>query len=194
MTDTQNETQRDALDVLGELLRPVGVVRLWRRGPRAAIVAMPETAVHEDGQAPPGQSDIGPARQAPVVEPESHAGGMQGLAQNHLRLGILAPDTAHQGTAFFRCLHEETVEDIEPIWNGASGFSVVDEMTWTLAFYLAEASSSDSLLWAQRRFQRWPAIIGAAGLLVRFAARGIRYRSGILPPRRSRVTSALALS
>jgi hypothetical protein len=84
--------------VAGNLLAPEV---LARTGPleERAIMAVPETAMHEDCRAPSRQHDVGTARESPIIEPETESAPMQTLSYDDLGARVSAPDACHHPAA-----------------------------------------------------------------------------------------------
>ena len=61
----------------------------------AALVAMPEAAVHEDDRVPFGEHDVGMAGQFGGMKAVAESEGVEGVAHKHLRLRVLRPNPAH---------------------------------------------------------------------------------------------------
>lgn len=61
----------------------------------AALVAVPEAAVHEDHSPVPGQHEVGPAGQVLAMQAVTQPVSVQVLADEQLGLGVLAPDAGH---------------------------------------------------------------------------------------------------
>jgi DNA (cytosine-5)-methyltransferase 1 len=65
---------------------------------------MPKGAIDEDGNAPSDPREVWCAWRATVVTPPAtHAGGVEGFAQDHLRAGVLSPDGGHDPAPLLRC-------------------------------------------------------------------------------------------
>lgn len=88
-----------ARDVAVELALPELAACLGSVG-QTAVVAVPETAVDEQGDMSAPEHDIGPARQIPRLQPISVAHRMQEPANGQFRPGVATPDAAHQGATF----------------------------------------------------------------------------------------------
>ncbi len=71
-------------------------------------MAMPETAVDENGHSPAPEDDVGFSRQILGMQPKPVTHRMQEPADRQLRAGIAALDAAHEGTAMLPAY------DIEP--------------------------------------------------------------------------------
>ena len=78
-------------------------VRLRHHEIPAALMPMPEAAVHEDHRAILAKHDVGPARQPTVVQPVAEAPAEQKPPHQHLRFGVLAADGRHVPVALFFC-------------------------------------------------------------------------------------------
>ena len=81
--------------VPGKFVRPELPVALGGGGALAALVPVPEAAMHEHHRAMPGQHDIRLAGEVRSLEPEAVASAVQQAADLTLRAGILAPDLRH---------------------------------------------------------------------------------------------------
>ena len=94
-------------DIAVEFRLPECHVGLRHRRRLAALVAVPEAAVHEDDRVPLGQHDVGVARQFGRMEAEAEAQGMQMASHDHLGLRVLRPNVAHHLAALLwsDCIH-----------------------------------------------------------------------------------------
>ena len=63
---------------------------------------MPEPAVHEEGELPARQNDVGSAWKVPSVEPEAQAQPVQNSPDCDLGGGIALPDPCHHFASFGR--------------------------------------------------------------------------------------------
>ena len=61
---------------------------------------MPETSVDQDHGAVPGEHEVGGAGKISAVEPKTEAESMRDAANDHLRLGVEAPDPGHDLATF----------------------------------------------------------------------------------------------
>lgn len=64
-------------------------------------MSVPETTVHENDCPIPGQDYVRCSGQGAVMETVAETGGVERLAQDQFRLGILAPDIRHHPAAYF---------------------------------------------------------------------------------------------
>lgn len=71
----------------------------WCCAVPAAAVPVPEAAMNENNSLVPRQNYVRPPGQAFPVQPEPVAHPVQQRSNNHFRLGVLAPDTAHVPTS-----------------------------------------------------------------------------------------------
>lgn len=78
-------------------IRGWGLVKIGGQTLDGDIMAVPETAVHEDAGAVFAQDDIGFAGQAVVVEAIAEAMMPQVATDDHLGFGVLALDRRHIG-------------------------------------------------------------------------------------------------
>ena len=123
-----------AFDVASELLRPELRPGLRDGGIPAAGMAMPEATMNEDGATMPRQNQIGPPRQAAVMQDVSETQAMQSLPQGQLRLGVLPPDPRHHARAG---LGVNDVDHPSALWHFGS-----------ILIYSAESSQADKAPWA----------------------------------------------
>ena len=82
-------------DVGVELALPVILAGRRVRGEAAALVAVPEAAVHEHGGLVLGQEQVRAPRQVLRVQAVAQAARVQRPTQRHLGLGVLAADRRH---------------------------------------------------------------------------------------------------
>lgn len=61
---------------------------------------VPEAPIHEDRCAVLRKDDVRPSWKIPAVEPEAISARMKTAADEHFRLGVLAPDAGHHFAAF----------------------------------------------------------------------------------------------
>ena len=92
-------------DVLLELLLPEGSAGLRIGRPATALVSVPETAVDEDRLPPGRETDVGGAGKVPAMQAVAESESVKQPPNDHLRLGVLRPDTRHEGAAIKRRLH-----------------------------------------------------------------------------------------
>lgn len=86
--------------VLRDLLRPeLGPRR--RQAEQRAVMAVPETAVNEGHRPSSGKHEIRSAGQLRAMKAIAHALSVQGAAQDHLRLRVLALHSRHGEPALF---------------------------------------------------------------------------------------------
>ena len=62
---------------------------------KRAVVAVPETAMHQDDGAVAGKYEIGATRQVPAMQSKAKAAAVQTTAQGHLGFCVPAADAAH---------------------------------------------------------------------------------------------------
>lgn len=78
-----------------ELLLPERLPCLWDRRVEAARMAVPEAAMHEEGQPVTRQDQVGRSRKVLAMKAKAVPKGMEVPAQEQLRLGITASDASH---------------------------------------------------------------------------------------------------
>jgi len=104
--------------------RPAG---FWNAGVFAIPMEMPEAPVHENADPVARENNVGISRKVAAVKPEAVAHGMQHAANDHLRLGILPANPAHQATAL---LWTQSVchpsKNLSRIWVKAKARSVFE--------------------------------------------------------------------
>ena len=88
-----------ALSVLGDLSLPEFDVRR-REATLSAIMAVPETAVNEDGRRILRQHDVGFARKIFAVKAKSKAESVEIAAKADFGLRVLGSDTGHNLASF----------------------------------------------------------------------------------------------
>ena len=84
------------IDVGSELLRPVIRSSRWNRGFAAARMAMPETTVHEQGNAPPRKHQVRGAWKIPAMKPEPQPQSVRSSPDADFRRRVLSADPRHQ--------------------------------------------------------------------------------------------------
>ena len=85
--------------VAGDLGLPVGAVGLRHAGAARTVVAVPEAAVHEEGDAAGGEDEVRLAGQVGAVEAEAQAERVGGAADGEFGRGVLRLHRAHHGGA-----------------------------------------------------------------------------------------------
>lgn len=80
--------------VQGELVPPPR--RVGPGSDRVIRTAMPETAVHLDSNAGPGEDDVGPAREAPYVHPVAEASAVKLPPEGKFRSSASRPQPRHE--------------------------------------------------------------------------------------------------
>lgn len=89
-------------------------LRPCRGGSRetAALMTMPEAAMHEDHRAMPGHDDVRATRKSSIVQPEPQSSGVQCLPQRDLRFRVLPADAGHHART--GCLVDDVSHDLAP--------------------------------------------------------------------------------
>lgn len=82
------------LDVLFELVAPERLPALWP-AKQVAVVAMPETAMHEHHGIPACENEVGLAGQVFAVQAEAESAPVQRGSDYQLGFGVLALDPCH---------------------------------------------------------------------------------------------------
>src|SRR5262249_35423856 len=85
--------------VAADLRLPVGAVGGRHACAARAVVAVPETAMHEEGDTFRREDEIGLARQVLAAEAEAQAERVGGAAHGKLGRGVRGLDRAHPGGA-----------------------------------------------------------------------------------------------
>jgi len=70
-------------------------------GDRTAFMCMPKAAVDEDNCTVASEHDVRTTRKVPGVKAEATPGSMEGAADQHLGLSVLAPEPGHQRAPLF---------------------------------------------------------------------------------------------
>ena len=90
-----------------KFVRPELPVALRGGGALAALVPVPEAAMHEHHRPVPRQHDVGLTGEVLHVEPEPVPRAVQQTADLPLRAGVLAPDLRHYSAtcSYGQCVH-----------------------------------------------------------------------------------------
>jgi hypothetical protein len=65
-------------------------------------MSMPKTAMHQNGELPAGENDVGSAWKVAAVEPEAQAQPVQRAPDGDLGGGIPLPNSCHHGASLRR--------------------------------------------------------------------------------------------
>jgi len=87
------------------LLRPEYRPGRWLDHSEAALMAMPETTMHEDYRLVSGQGYVRFAGKVFAVQPEAVAHRVQERPDTNFRFGVLAAYRSHVATSLFRCVN-----------------------------------------------------------------------------------------
>lgn len=86
-------------DIFLKFPKPKFWSRRWRGCVFATHMAVPKTALNQDGGAPLRKHDVRRAGQSPIVQAEAEATGMECAPKGNLRAGMLTPDARHHPRA-----------------------------------------------------------------------------------------------